>query len=403
MSNPIEFTVESLAYRGAGVARHNGCVHFVPGTAPGERVVAEVTRCHKNFNEARVLEILEPSPDRIPRCCVLPSGDPLPGAVYDHLRYDAEVRAKTRQLADALTWRGPSAPRDFEIASISSPLDSHYRNKTTLHAGVDNNTRCLGYWTEDRTRVIDLVACPLSRHEINAALAAFRLRPEFQQLRRNDVVNLRWTARDGALCWVNNGPNIIGDPVKRHLAEADGTQVERDGFYQVNPEVAALLAHRVAQWFDEGRTTAPRVLDLYCGVGVFATACGLRGAEDVRGVEVSAGAVACARANARRQNVKARFEAQDIEARAEILLAAGCCAKTTVIVDPPRRGLAPAVCHALAASGAPRVIYISCDPATLGRDMKILKAAGYEPRRAAMFDMFPRTAHFESAVEVEKQ
>jgi len=90
----------------------------------------------------------------------------------------------------------------------------------------------------------------------------------------------------------------------------------------------------------------------------------------------------------------------DIESRPQVILNRGHCAKTTVIVDPPRRGLAPNVCNALAASGAPRVIYVSCDPATLCRDLKIFKTAGYVVRRAAMFDMFPRTAHFESAVEL---
>ena len=397
MSNTVQLTIESLAYLGAGVARHEGCVHFVPGTAPGERVVAEVTRCHKKFNEARVVEILEPSPDRIALCCVLPSGEALPGAVYDHLRYDAEVRAKASQLSGFLNRRNSNEPV-VEVEAVASPRELHYRNKTTLHASKG----LLGYWNNDRSRVLDVVACPLACHEINDALAEFRARPEFQQLRENDTVAFRWTEHDGALCWVGNGPNVIGNPATRQLVEAGEMKVERDGFYQVNPGVAALLAERVAQWFGEGRAFAPRVLDLYCGVGGFAIACALRGAGDVRGVEVDVGAVACARANARQHNARARFETMDIEAHAEKLFANGVCAKTTVIVDPPRRGLSPNVCKALAASKAPKIIYVSCDPATLGRDLQILKTAGYQTRRAAMFDMFPRTAHFESAVELVK-
>jgi len=401
MQKSIELVIESLAYLGAGVARHGGCVHFVPGTAPGERVVAEVARRHKNFNEARVVQILEPSPDRIPRCCVLPSGEPLPGAVYDHLRYDAEVRAKAGQLAGFLNRRGNGAPA-VEVEAVASPKDLHYRNKAVLHAGVDGAARRLGYWNGDRTRVLDVVACPFACHEINAALAEFRARPESKQLSARDTVMLRWTEHDGALCWVNDGPNLVGNPVARHLTEAGGMMVERDGFYQVNPGVAALLTERVAQWFGEGRATAPRVLDLYCGAGGFAIACGLRGAEEVRGVELDAGAVACARVNTRRHGVRARFEALDVEAGAEALLGGGRCKGATVIVDPPRRGLSPGVCQALAASAAPRILYISCDPATLARDLQILNAAGYQTRRAAMFDMFPRTAHFESLVGLEK-
>jgi len=402
MQKNITLTIESLAYLGAGVARHEGCVHFIPGTAPGEHVVAEVTRRHKKFNEARVVEILEPSPDRIPRCCFLASGEPLPGAVYDHLRYEAEVRAKAGQLAGFLNRRNRGAP-EVAVEAVASPKELNYRNKATMHVGVEGAAHRLGYWSNDRTRVLEVVACPLTCHEINAALAEFRARPEFQQLRDNDTVAFRWTGHDGALCWVNDGPNVIGKPTARHLTEAGEMQVERNGFYQVNPGTAALLADRAAQWYEEGRAAAPRVLDVYCGAGVFAVACGLRGAENTRGVELDAGAVACARVNARRHGVQALFDSLDVEAQAVKLFASGSCAETTVIVDPPRRGLSPNVCKALAASAAPRILYISCDPATLGRDLQILNAAGYQTRRAAMFDMFPRTAHFESLAELEKK
>ncbi|MCL1888442.1 MAG: methyltransferase domain-containing protein, partial [Kiritimatiellaeota bacterium] len=351
-------------------------------------------RCHKNYREARVLDILEASPDRVPRCCVLASGEPLPGAVYDHLRYGAEVRAKAGQLAEVLNRLRVADPPRVEVEAVASPLELHYRNKSVLHAGPDGARRRLGYWTGDHSRVVDVEACPLSRGEMNAALAGFRAGPAMKSLGRADKVTLRWTAHDGAMCWVNAATG--------RLTEDGDMAVERDGFWQVNPEVSALLATRVADWHEAGRARAPRVLDLYCGAGLFAVACAKRGAGSVRGVEVSAGAVACARENAARHNVPARFDTADVEQCAAKFLDNGRAAETTVIVDPPRRGLAPRVCGALAASGAPRVIYVSCDPATLGRDLALLLNAGYRVRHAAMFDMFPRTAHFESVVCLEK-
>ncbi len=412
MSEQVELTIERLAYRGAGVARREGLVYFVPGVIPGERVVAEVTQCHTNYVEARAVEWRETSPDRIERCCLLASGEELPGAVYDHMRYGAEVRAKAEQLSEVFNRRQEDGAPRVEVEAVASPRELHYRNKAVLHVqAAPDGTRRLGYWTEDRSRVVDVAACPLSREEMNVALAEFRAGPHLAALRERDVVTLRWTAHDGALCWVNEGRNMSvckdgGDVANvraagiRHLTEAGEMKVMREGFYQVNPEVSQLLVGRVADWFERYRDGAARVFDLFCGVGVFGIACGMRGAEMVQGMEVSTEAVACARENALHHNVRGRFASADIERSAMNLIGNGKAEGMTVIVDPPRRGLAPQICQALNTSGAPHIIYVSCDPATLGRDLPHLLRSGYRIRHAAMFDMFPRTMHFESAVDL---
>lgn len=411
MSEALELHIERLAYRGAGVARRDGFVYFVPGTLPGETVVAEITVRHKNYAEARLLDIRSPSPDRIDPCCLLASGETMPGAVYDHMRYPAEVAAKQAQLAEVLN-RKPFDGEPVDVAATASPRDLNYRNKTVLHAHYDEPGAGvkLGYWREDRKHLADVTACPLSRCEINEALGIFRNRSAFQKLRGQDTVTLRWTEQDGVLCWINEGRRMTrtrngetaGDPGAATVVEAGEWLVPRNGFFQVNPEVSQLLVDQVAQWFVQGRDAAPRVFDCYCGVGVFGIACGRHGAEFVQGVETSGDAITCARENAVRHGVRARFASADLERTAKELVGNGHGRGMTLIVDPPRRGLAPQVAEALATSEAPRIIYISCDPATLKRDLARLCGAGYRIRSAAMFDMFPRTMHFESAVLLEK-
>ena len=173
----------------------------------------------------------------------------------------------------------------------------------------------------------------------------------------------------------------------------------------------------MAAWFQEdasgsrGRSpslenaTSPRaacdVLDLYCGTGIFALACAKAGARHVTGIEAQPAAITAANENASVQNIPATFLCQTlIEAALEKFNGLDLT-HTTVIVDPPRQGLEPEVAQALAQAQPPRLCYVSCDPATLTRDLRILRPAGYAIRKARLFDMFPRTAHFETVVWLE--
>jgi 23S rRNA (uracil1939-C5)-methyltransferase len=408
-----DLTIESVAYRGRGIARLDGWACFVDGVAPGELVRVRVEKLHRNFVEARLLDVLQPSADRIAPCCRLPDGTRVPGCVYDHLAYAAELAVKQRQLDDFLR-RLPGAAQVTMAPPCPSPLDRHYRNKLVLHAqrqAREPQPR-LGYYGDDNRTVIDIPACPLARAEINTALAAFRQSVEFRRLRQAESVTFRWTATDGVVVWRDDHA-----PTRRHLTElapCGAMAVPVDGFYQVNPEVAAALMRQVMAWYagdasgaapDAPRppsASAPNLLDLYCGVGVFALACGKMGAPQVAGIEAHPAALAAAQANAVSQAVAATFHCQAMSAAAQQRFGGLDLTETTVIVDPPRQGLEPVVAQALAAAQPPRIFYISCDPATLTRDLKILLPAGYAIRQARLFDMFPRTAHFETAVWLER-
>ena len=180
-------------------------------------------------------------------------------------------------------------------------------------------------------------------------------------------------------------------------------RVPRDGFYQVNPAVGDALVRTVATWFAEAPDYSD-LLDLYCGVGVFGFACMAAGGTRLAGVESGRTAVAAAKLNAATLGVNASFHGHALGQESVPTAALiGDPRRTTAIMDPPRDGLPPDVARALAESGIARLFCISCDPATLSRDLAVLLSAGrYRLVRAQLFDMFPRTAHFETLVELRR-
>jgi tRNA/tmRNA/rRNA uracil-C5-methylase (TrmA/RlmC/RlmD family) len=392
----LDLAVERLVFRGLGLARHAGEVVFVAGVAPGERVRARVTRLHRRFAEAELLEVLVPSPNRIVPCCRLDNGQLTPGCVYDHLAYPAEVAAKQAQLEEFLRPLPGDANRAI-LPPCASPRASHYRNKIVLHAAraPGEQRPRLGYVGDDNRSVVDLPACPLAREPINAALAELRAADAARLPRDGQRLTLRWTAADGGVvCWRDGAP--------RHAPLTEMTPFGRvatplDGFYQVNPEVADALVRQVVAWCAADGGGRP-LLDLYCGVGVFALAGAKAGLTPVAGVESGRAAVDAARANAIAHRVAARFFCRTVAQAAAANFDGFDLRAATVIVDPPRQGLEPEATAALAARKPPRLCYVSCDPATLARDLRLLLASAYQLRRARLFDMFPRTACFETAV-----
>jgi tRNA/tmRNA/rRNA uracil-C5-methylase (TrmA/RlmC/RlmD family) len=392
----FELEIIDVAYRGSGIARQEGVVVFIPGTLPGEVAKVRITGSGKRFFTGEVVEILKPSPDRIASCCRLADGTRVPGCVYDHAAYNAEVSLKDAQLRNFLRKLVTDNEGVF-LLPVPSPLPLHYRNKAVFHVqkGSDGVLRA-GYLGDDNRTVIDIPSCPLADEAINAAWAQLRAEGK---LRDGDSVTFRHTKADGVVSW-------IGRPGEktRWLTEdsaAGPVLVPPDGFFQVNPQVADLLVTDVRTWITEAArdTGATWLLDLYCGVGVFGLAAAMDGIAEVVGVESGRNAVAAARRNAR--NLGTTHATFHCETAAEAARKDFHCAdlsRTIAVVDPPRSGMERAAAEALAKAGPPAIVYVSCDPATLTRDLGIFTAHGYAVRRARVFDMFPRTLHFESAV-----
>lgn len=399
--------ITSFAYGGEGIARINGCVCFIPGAIPGEQAEVRVTQIKKRFARAELLAVLTPSPDRITPCCRVldpTSGrlEQVPGCVYDHLAYPREVAAKHAQLISFIT-RLPHQHAPLILAPFPSPKALHYRNKIVLHIQQTASGMRMGYRREPSHTLLDLPACPLACEAINDTLKEIREDQSLQQPLRNGLnLTLRHTAVEGVRYWINAEPPPLSDTdnTLTEQSPVGNVQVPFDGFYQVNPLVGNQLVHDVAEWFAQDATAA-ELLELYCGIGILGFACLKAGATRLIGLESGRRAVAYAKQNAAQLGLTATFHCQTL-GRATTTLQPWINQPdhTTCLVDPPRDGLAPEVTQALIKSGCRRLIYVSCDPATLTRDLAHFLAGGYHLTRFKLFDMFPRTAHFETLTEL---
>ena len=382
-------------YGGDGLGRlGDGRVIFVPGAWAGEQVRAEIVEEKKHYVKARLVEIVEPSPDRVP------AKYDLPGMVYEGLSYEAELKAKTEQLREFF--------ERARIALPSTPLPSsfhlhpsfyNYRNKVVYHFANQGGKWVIGYRKEPSHEIVDVAEDPLARPEINAKLAEIRrsivmlLTTGPVQIRREAErkgnVTVRWTAKTGVKWWIGEPPKGLNLREKTCGLEFE---VPADGFYQVNPEVGEELVKTVVDEYRKGADLAPDVVDLYCGVGVFGLCCR---SPKLVGIESGRQAIDCAKQNAANQKyANAKFFAEQV---GKNLRRVSINSRTTVIVDPPRGGLEMGVAKGLAMSKAARIFYVSCDPATLMRDLREI-STGYDVEDVRFFNMFPRTARFETLV-----
>lgn len=391
-------------YGGEGLGRlGDGRVVFVEGAFAGENVKAEIVEEKRHFVKARLVEVVEPSPDRLGTASA-----PIPGMVYANLAYAAECRAKEEQLRDFFERaRLPVLPNEKNFTLLKGGVDAadplHYRNKVVYHFARQRGAWVIGYRAEPSHEIVEVTEDPLAVPAINAALPEVRkgviaLLTQGPLAVRKAVeakgkVTVRWTPRSGVKWWVGDAPR---DLVLKETTLGLTFDVPAGGFYQVNPKAGEALVQAVVDAYRAGAAEAGEVLDLYCGVGVFGLA---TGAEKLLGVESGREAIAYAKRNAvLHKRPQARFLAEEV----------GRCVKrlnigpqTTVIVDPPRGGLEKGVARQLAGSRAPRIFYVSCDPATLTRDLREL-AAGYRIASVRWVDMFPRTARFETLVGLVK-
>lgn len=390
----IELEIRDVAYGGRGIGRHEGWAVFVPGALPGETVRAGIVRRHKRYADAELLEIVVPSPDRITPGCPLadarlPPESRCAGCCYQHVAYAAELKLKHKQLVDLLARIGRVDQPVVETVT-GSPLTSGYRNKIVLHVAERGGRTALGYVAADNHSVLDIEACPLAQPELNARLAAIRAnRPA--ELNDAESLTLRSTATDGAAHWFGRA---AGQERLTESTPLGNIDVPRRCFFQVNPSALDLLLEEVTQPI---RTLKPRcVVDLYCGVGLFAIAAARAGVPAVWGIDSDTRAIRAAKRNAAAGNLNIRFLGATTALALPELAPALHAGHTMAIVDPPRKGLESGVVEGLAALPVYHVVYVSCAPDTLSRDVARLAAQGYRLVRTRLLDMFPRTASFES-------
>ena len=407
----VTLKIEKNVYGGDGMGRlGDGRVCFVPGVFAGETVKAELTEQKKSFVRARCVELVEACAERIRR-----PGEPhpsscpvLPGMVYADVNYAAELRFKEAQLGNFLERIGQSYARIEVIAGKSA----NYRNKVTYHIQQVSGRWLIGYRREFSHDVIDVEYDPLACKEINEALPSIRAgvlsmltqgsRNIRREARERSTVTIRWTLDDGVRWWFGKAPEGL-ELVERTCGLR--FNVSADGFYQINPEIGEKLVRAVVDSYADGVESSPDVVDLYSGVGVFGLSCvnGVRGMglpcqPRIVGVESGRKAVAAAKGNAKTAGIAANFFCERVGGSLQRIRIGD---RSTVIADPPRGGMERNVAPFLANSKARRLFYVSCDPATLARDLQSIVKT-YRIKRVRLFDMFPRTARFETLVELEK-
>ncbi len=385
----IELTAESLAFGGDGIARHEGCVIFVRGALPGEKVRARIVEKKAHFARADTIEILQASPHRIVSpCAYFPACG---GCQYLHLDYAAQLDAKRQQVEDLLRRVGKV---EFPpLCVIACPEPFHYRNRIKLHLLRKDNTLQAGFVQASGHGVIPIERCAISESAINAALPS--VLKQLQKAPRAKTVSIRANAEGKVDFWTEQAP-IDKEATLTENVGGKIFQTPSAAFFQVHPAMTELLAQEVAKAMPP---TADVLIDAYCGVGLFSVLFGER-FKEVVGIEQDQDSVRWARKNMRANGLE---HGVFYEGRVELLLEKALeklkGKKGVVILDPPRDGLETRIPQLLNEAKPARIIYVSCNPSTLARDLGRL-SGDYQIRSVSLVDMFPQTMHCETVTEL---
>ncbi|MEI8036982.1 MAG: class I SAM-dependent RNA methyltransferase [Verrucomicrobiota bacterium] len=386
----IEVTIDALTNLGAGVARVDGWVVFVPFALPGETVTARVYRNDKNCSHADLVEVVVPSADRVEPVCPL-FGD-CGGCQYQHLAYHKQLAWKTRQVGELLKHM---AAIEFPVnPCLSTDQLWHYRSKITPHfdKARDGVIEEIGFLAMGRrSQLVDVPECAIAMDAINAALPEIRagIRAKADSFKRGSTVLLRATGDGVETDFKATATERVGELTFQFLA---------GDFFQNNPFILPAFTGYVANQAAAGG--ARFLVDAYCGSGLFALTLA-KDFDQVAGVEVSETSCEWARKNARSNKIT---NATFLTAPAEAIFAQinFPAAQTAVVIDPPRKGCTPEFIAQLVQFGPARVVYVSCDPATQVRDLKLLGDGGYQLADVQPFDLFPHTRHLECVMTLRR-
>jgi tRNA/tmRNA/rRNA uracil-C5-methylase (TrmA/RlmC/RlmD family) len=365
----VRLIIHDIAFGGEGVGRLGEFVVFVPFVAPGETVDAEITEVKTNFARARLLNVVVPSLDRVkPPCRYF--GD-CGGCQYQHLHYLTQLRVKHKQICDLFQRIGKIDPSLIDPV-IPCPSPFGYRNRIMIRSQWDKFKQGLniGFIRADNRLVVDIDECLIAEPALNEQIKQVRLKP----------------------------PPKGGLKVVLRIAP-EGWRVPRDSFFQNNFFLLPKLVEKVRERLQDSQSRF--LIDAYCGVGFFSIELGDL-VEEFAGVEVDTAAIDAARQNARNRS---RQNGQFLAGRTEDLLPHMLNRFdpqfTTLILDPPRTGCAPELLRALLESRPRQVLYVSCHPATLARDLNVLCSGNvFQVAKIAPLDMFPQTQHVECVADV---
>lgn len=446
MTNPVELTVDKVIKGGLGLGRlPDGQVVMVPRVLPGEQVRVRLRRKHKQYQEAELLEVLQPSDQRISPIC--PVYDTCGGCDFQHAAYDEQLRLKNAVLAETLCRAGLCKEEEIPGllgAPLASPKPFGYRQRIRLQVAQGR----AGYFGRQSHSLVPVSRCPLAGEAINSVLADLSASRQFQSLlsmasaiellenpgHGSIILLIHYTrkTRPGdhqaarLLCQAmptleavifdvegqTKGPccNDTGEiPLRGLLVEFSlpaglcgqplSLGLEPGGFCQVNLGQNENCIKLLLEWTREMQPG--KALDLFCGMGNFSLPLAMHG-WDVTGMDMQRSTIRSAVRNAEIAGLAARCQfSQESAAKAARRLLAEKTTFDCLLLDPPRFGCAELI-PLLPGLAARQIIYISCDPATLARDLVGLTQTGYRLVEVRLVDMFPQTAHQETMVRLER-
>jgi 23S rRNA (uracil1939-C5)-methyltransferase len=439
----------SLGAELEGVCRFEGQAVFVPGALPGETLTAQIVQAHKQFAYARPLKILTPSPDRVEPFC--PVYKHCGGCSGQHMRYAATLAAKRQQTFDCLTRIGGLPLTQAEVPAVLGADDpTHFRNKTSLPVGGTADAPLLGFYRRRSHDVIAIDDCPVAMGDVDGVIAAVRA-----WMRENNIAPYREdthagllrhvvvrTSRAGAVLvlvvatsfalpdaegltrrlrenvqgfqglHVSENQmcnNVILGKTSRKLFGADAImetllgltfEISPLSFFQVNPAQTERLYRQAVDF--AALSPGDTVVDAYAGAGTISL-CMARQCKRVIGLEIIPQAVESARRNAKINGItNAEFHVAAVEERLSALVAQGL-RPDIIVLDPPRKGVEPAVISAILQAAPKRVVYVSCHVPTQARDAALLQAGGYRVAGCQPVDLFCYAAGAENVLLMERE
>jgi len=457
----LELQIEAIGSEGEGIAHVNGYTLFVKDTIPGDRIEAKVVKTGKNFGYARCERIIEPSPDRIEPVC--PISKRCGGCQFQHLSYEAELKFKQEKVFNCIKRIGGFKDEEIPMLPIIGCEEiMHYRNKAQFPVGVDKNGETVtGFYAKRSHEIVDTTKCYIQVEEnelILETLKAFmkkykisayeeKINPKTRKpekakgLVRHIMTRKGFATGEIGICVVINGntlPNaaefmdmmlkafegrsdvritsicvninkkvtnvifgdelkcIYGEPYIVDMIEDIKFKISPFSFYQVNPTQTKKLYGKALEF---ARLTGEEVVwDLYCGIGTISLFLAKK-AKEVYGVEIVPAAVENAKENAKLNGIEnAYFTVGKAEDEAKKLPK-----PDVIVVDPPRKGCDEKLLETIMNYKPKRVVYVSCDPATLARDLKVLCGdGGYKLEEVQAVDQFSRGVHVETVALLSK-
>jgi tRNA/tmRNA/rRNA uracil-C5-methylase (TrmA/RlmC/RlmD family) len=372
IGDQISLTIHDVAFGGEGVGRSEQMVVFVPFVITGETVEVEITEVKKNFARARLVRVITPSEKRVtPECRYFGACG---GCQYQHMDYTEQLRMKHKQISDLFERVGRISPQAVQPV-LPCPAPYGYRNRIMIRSQWNGRAQKLeiGFIRADNNFVEDIEECKIAEPALNEQIKQVRADPP---LKGGIKVVLRVQPED----W----------------------DVPRDSFFQNNFFLLPRLVETVRTMLKAG--AARHLVDLYCGVGFF----GIETADTMEsfvGVEYDQLAISAARENlAARKIQNGEFISAKVEDALPELLQRFSPEKTSVILDPPRKGCWPATLELLRQTKPAQVVYVSCHPATMARDLNILCADGvFDLAQVQPLDMFPQTQHVECVADLRRR